>query len=50
MVDTSEGVIGIEWIEGASVRSLLGGQDESEEEADQENTEMQFSDFDTSQS
>jgi TP53 regulating kinase-like protein len=31
MVDAVEGVLGIEWVEGRSVRYLLGG---SEEEAD----------------
>ncbi|EJD00465.1 uncharacterized protein FOMMEDRAFT_169910 [Fomitiporia mediterranea MF3/22] len=30
MVDASEGVIGIEWIEGKSVRSLLGADEESD--------------------
>jgi len=32
MVDATEGVLGIEWIEGKSVRMLLGGGAESEEE------------------
>ncbi len=32
MVDASEGVLGIEWIEGKSVRFLLGGGAEGEEE------------------
>ena len=32
MVDTMEGVLGIEWIEGKSVRFLLGGGAENEEE------------------
>lgn len=32
MVDTSEGVIGIEWIEGQSVRILLGAEDEDVDE------------------
>lgn len=32
MVDAMEGVLGIEWIEGKSVRMLLGGGAESEEE------------------
>ena len=49
MVDASKGIIGIEWIEGASVRSVLGGQDESEEENSEENNGMQFSDFGTTQ-
>lgn len=37
MVDASEGVLGIEWIEGKSVRVLLGGGDEGdiEEESDE---------------
>ena len=32
MVDAAEGVLGIEWIEGKSVRMLLGGGAEDEEE------------------
>lgn len=32
MVDTTEGVLGVEWIEGKSVRMLLGGGAEGEEE------------------
>jgi len=32
MVDASEGVLGIEWIEGRSVRMLLGGGAEGEDE------------------
>ena len=32
MVDAKEGVLGIEWIEGKSVRMLLGGGAEGEEE------------------
>ena len=32
MVDATEGVLGIEWIEGRSVRFLLGGGAEDEEE------------------
>lgn len=32
MVDVTEGVLGIEWIEGKSVRMLLGGGAEGEEE------------------
>ena len=32
MVDASEGVLGIEWIEGKSIRMLLGGGAEGEEE------------------
>jgi len=36
MVDAAEGVIGIEWIEGQSVRHLLqgGAEDESDETED----------------
>lgn len=33
MVDALEGVLGIEWIDGKSVRFLLGGGAEGEEEA-----------------
>ena len=36
MVDAAEGVIGIEWIDGQNVRTLLGGTDEGEVEADDE--------------
>lgn len=32
MVDATEGVLGIEWVEGKSVRMLLGGGAEGEEE------------------
>ena len=32
MVDAAEGVLGIEWIDGKSVRFLLGGGAEGEEE------------------
>ena len=32
MVDATEGILGIEWIEGKSVRMLLGGGAEGEEE------------------
>ena len=32
MVDATEGVLGIEWIEGKNVRMLLGGGAEGEEE------------------
>ena len=32
MVDATEGVLGIEWIDGKSVRFLLGGGAEDEEE------------------
>ena len=36
MVDASEGVLGIEWIEGPSVRALLGGGDDSDEVGESE--------------
>jgi len=36
MVDVLEGVLGIEWIEGKSVRRLLPGGAEEEEEASEE--------------
>jgi len=36
MVDVLEGVLGIEWIEGKSVRRLLPGGVEEEEEASEE--------------
>lgn len=39
MVDAAEGVIGIEWIDGQNVRTLLGGTDEGEIEADDDNDE-----------
>ena len=32
MVDATEGVLGIEWIEGKNIRMLLGGGAEGEEE------------------
>jgi len=32
MVDTAESLLGIEWIEGNNVRSLLGGEEEPEDE------------------
>ena len=32
MVDATEGILGIEWIDGKSVRFLLGGGAEDEEE------------------
>ena len=34
MVDAANGLLGIEWIEGKSVRFLLGGGAEGEAEAD----------------
>lgn len=36
MVDAAEGVLGIEWIEGKSVRFLLGGGAEGEEEIEED--------------
>ena len=36
MVDASEGILGIEWIDGKSVRKLLPGGAEDEEEEDDE--------------
>ena len=55
MVDASEGVIGIEWIDGQSIRVLLGAEDESEivdegveaegDEAPEENSGPNLSDF-----
>lgn len=36
MVDLQEGVLGIEWIEGKSIRFLLGGGAEGEEEEEEE--------------
>lgn len=36
MVDAQEGVIGIEWIDGESVRVLLGAEDEDADEVDEE--------------
>ena len=36
MVDASEGILGIEWIDGKSVRKLLPGGAEDEEEDDDE--------------
>ena len=42
MVDAAEGVIGIEWIEGKSVRHLLpgGAEEESDKEDDLESEEV----------
>lgn len=38
MVDAAEGVLGIEWIEGTTVRRLLpGGAEEEEEPSSEEN-------------
>ncbi|KAI5122253.1 hypothetical protein M0805_007118 [Coniferiporia weirii] len=39
MVDATEGVIGIEWIEGKSVRALLGEDEESDQELDEDTEE-----------
>lgn len=35
MVDATEGILGIEWIDGKSVRFLLGGGAEGEEEIEE---------------
>lgn len=41
MVDASEGILGIEWIDGKSVRNLLpGGAEDEEEEEDEEDDEV----------
>ncbi|KAF5361437.1 hypothetical protein D9758_006166 [Tetrapyrgos nigripes] len=39
MVDASEGVLGIEWIEGKSVRKLLPGENEGDEEEEDQSDE-----------
>jgi len=39
MVDATEGVLGIEWIEGKSVRKLLPGESEGDEEGEEESDE-----------
>ncbi|THH09953.1 hypothetical protein EW145_g1653 [Phellinidium pouzarii] len=59
MVDAAEGVIGIEWIEGKSVRALLGDDDESDSDkglnedtqkpAGQGGVEDQLLEFETTQ-
>lgn len=36
MVDAPEGVLGIEWIDGKSVRFLLGGGAEGEEDGEED--------------
>lgn len=36
MVDAQEGVIGIEWIEGESVRVLLGAEDEEADDTEED--------------
>ncbi|KAI0776968.1 hypothetical protein BD413DRAFT_524295 [Trametes elegans] len=41
MVDAAEGVLGIEWIDGKSVRFLLGGGAEGEEEAEGDSSETE---------
>lgn len=54
MIDVVEGILGIEWIEGKSVRRLLPGGTEEEEEAldeihdDTENEEDPLKAFDVS--
>lgn len=40
MVDAQEGVIGIEWIEGESVRVLLGAEDEETEDLENESEDQ----------
>lgn len=43
MVDAPAGVLGIEWVEGKSVRRLLpGGAEEEEEEELEQNIESEF--------
>lgn len=39
LVDVREGVLGLEWIEGKSVRALLGGGAEDEDDDDVEGEE-----------
>ncbi|KAI0667471.1 hypothetical protein C8Q78DRAFT_381851 [Trametes maxima] len=41
MVDATEGVLGIEWIDGKSVRFLLGGGAEGEEEAEDDDSDIE---------
>ncbi|KAI0357139.1 hypothetical protein OH77DRAFT_1476593 [Trametes cingulata] len=45
MVDATEGVLGIEWIDGKSVRVLLGGGAEGEEEAEEDDTDFDADDL-----
>ncbi len=40
MVDATEGVLGIEWIEGKAVRKLLPGGAEEEEPLSEENEDV----------
>lgn len=51
MVDAAEGVLGIEWIDGSSVRLLLGGgaEGEAEEELPDEAPSEASSDDDQSE-
>ncbi|EMD35977.1 hypothetical protein CERSUDRAFT_115924 [Gelatoporia subvermispora B] len=44
MVDAAEGVLALEWIDGKSVRFLLGGGAEGEEEEDAEDEEPEDAD------
>jgi hypothetical protein len=44
MVDAAEGVIGIEWIEGESVRHLLPGG--AEEESDETEDDLDYEEID----
>ena len=41
MVDAAEGVLGIEWIDGKSVRFLLGGGAEGEVEVEDDSEDVQ---------
>lgn len=45
MVDAAGGVLGIEWIEGRSVRFLLGGGAEDEQEMEEEYAEDEGDDL-----
>ena len=54
MVDATEGVIGIEWIDGKSIRTLLGEQDDPEQDfeddtGDLADTGEDFSDYQTTE-
>lgn len=41
-VDAASGALGIEWIDGKSVRSLLGSGDEGEDEEDEDDGDEDF--------
>lgn len=45
-VHADSGVLGIEWIEGTSVRKVLGGGAEGEEETDEAEAEQEEEDVD----